>query len=146
MAKTSKNYISPSKDAVFKMHEFLYLFENEIAQNAGQYNWNNKHLVDFCKSNDITLTPVSKSKYVKDMSKSNYIIFLKNSSTTNDDSVHDLMRHIRNAIGHALISKTAKNKAIFDLTDRTRCGSLTMRGNISEQFFFILIGLLQNSK
>jgi hypothetical protein len=83
MATTKKSYISPSKDAVFKMHKFLYLFEHEIAQNAGQYNLKDKHLVDFCESNDITLNSVSKQKSIKDMPKSNYIIFLKNSSTIN---------------------------------------------------------------
>jgi hypothetical protein len=77
MGKTSKSYISPSKDAVFKMHKFLYLFENEIAQNAGQYNLKDKHLVDFCESNDITLRSVSKPKSIIDMPKNNYLIFFQ---------------------------------------------------------------------
>lgn len=146
MSTTSSNSLFPSKDAIFKMHKFLHLYEQEIAQNVGLYDFNSQILEEFRISNDITLQAVTKSKYVHDLPKSNYIVFLKGNPTKQNDVVHDLLRHIRNAIGHALINKTAKNKAIFDLTDRTKAGAITMRGNISEHLFFSLINILQDSK
>jgi len=103
----------------------------------------NQFLID----NDIELRPVSKSSRVIDLPRNNYIVFLYGDHKTEyDDKAHDLLRHIRNSIGHALIVKTSANKAIFDITDKNKNGNLTLRGNMQENLFFALIQQLIDSK
>ena len=106
-----------------------------------------KELQQFLVKQDITIKPVSKSKYVKDLPRKNYIVYIYGDhKTPYDDKAHDLLRHIRNAIGHALITKTAVNRACFYLTDKNQKQSTTMRGNIEESLFFALLEQLIKTK
>lgn len=141
------NYIFPSKEAVFKMYKFLNTYEKTIAKSAGKYVWESKALQQFLIQQNIVIRPVSKSKYVKDLPRNNYIVYIYGDhKTIYDDKVHDLLRHIRNSIGHALITKTASNKACFNLTDKNKNQSITMRGNINESLFFALLEHLIKAK
>lgn len=134
------NYIFPSKEAIFNMYKFLKHFETSIAQNAGKYDYDSHEFQCFLQDSNLVIIPVSKSKYVKDLPRNNYIVFVYGDhKTPYDDKAHDLLRHIRNSIGHALIRKAAKNKSIFDIMDRNKNGVITMRGNIDESLFFSLI-------
>lgn len=133
------NHITPSKDSIYKMYKFLTQFETTIAKNAGKYHYDSKQFQQFLKDSGLEIKLVSKSKYVKDLPQNNYITFVYNHKTPYEDKAHDLLRHIRNSIGHALIHKTAVNKSIFDITDKSRNGTITMRGNIDESLFFALI-------
>lgn len=63
-----------------------------------------------------------------------------------NDKAHDLLRHIRNSIGHALITKPAANRACFNLIDKNKNQSITMRGNIEESLFFALLEQLIKTK
>jgi hypothetical protein len=88
---------------------------------------------------------VSKPEYVNDLSGNSYITFKKESGKKNDIA-HDLLRHIRNAVAHALINKTSSRKKTLNLTDVNKNGKKTMRGNISEGLLFDLIDILLDSR
>ena len=81
------------------------------------------------------------------MARNNYIVYICGDHKTEyDDKAHDLLRHIRNAIGHALITKTAANRVCFNITDKNKNQSITMRGNIEESLFFALLEQLIKTK
>ncbi|MCM1142434.1 MAG: hypothetical protein NC453_28015 [Muribaculum sp.] len=142
-----KIQIYPSKDSVYLMYKYLSDFEYSISKCTGSYNFDSMKLNQFLIDNDIELRPVSKSSRVIDLPRNNYIVFLYGDHKTEyDDKAHDLLRHIRNSIGHALIVKTSTNKAIFDITDRNKNGNITLRGNIQENLFFALIQKLIYTK
>lgn len=141
------NPIYPSKDSIYKMYKYLTVFETTIAKHAGEYDLNSYAFNQFIKNQNILIKPVSKSKYVKDKPRSNYIVYIYGDHKADyDDKAHDLLRHIRNAIGHALITKTALNKSYFNITDKNVNQSITMRGNIDESLFFALIEQLIQTK
>lgn len=145
MGKQTRIY--PSKDSVYLMYKYLSDFETSVSKCAGGYNFDSVKLNQFLIDNDIELRPVSKSSRVIDLPRNNYIVFLYGDHKTEyDDKAHDLLRHIRNSIGHALIVKKSTNKAIFDITDRNKNGNLTLRGNMQENLFFALIQQLIGSK
>lgn len=129
------------------MYKYLSAFEGSISKYAGHYNFASLKLNQFLVDNDIVLRPVSKSSRVIDLPRNNYIVFLYGDHKTEyDDKAHDLLRHIRNSIGHALIVKTSTNRAVFDITDKNKNGNLTLRGNMQENLFFALIQQLQDTK
>lgn len=141
------NHIYPSKEAVFKMYKYLTEYEKTIAEGAGEYNLDSNELKQFLAKHDIIIRPVSKSKYVNDLPRNNYIVYISGDHKADyDDKAHDLLRHIRNAIGHALITKTAANRSSFKLTDKNRNQSITMRGRIDESLFFALIEQLMKTR
>lgn len=141
------NHIYPSKEAVFKMYRFLTLYEKSIAKSAGSYDWDSSTLQQFLKQQNVEIRPVSKTKYVKDLPRNNYIVYIYGDhKAVYDDKVHDLLRHIRNAIGHALITKTSVNRARFKLIDRNKIHTITMCGNIEEPIFFALLEQLIKTK
>ena len=142
-----KIQIYPSKDSVYQMYKYLSAFEGSISKSAGHYNFNSIKLNQFLIDNDIVLRPVSKSSRVVNLPRNNYIVFLYGDHKAKyDDKAHDLLRHIRNSIGHALIEKTSANRAVFDITDKNKNGNLTLRGNMKENLFFALIQQLQDTK
>lgn len=145
MAKN--NHIYPSKEAVYKMYKFLSEFEQAIAKCAGEFDFDSPELKQFLQNQDIYIHPVSKTKSVRDLPRKNYIVFTYGDRRADyDDKVHDLLRHIRNAIGHALITKTAVNRNCFKLTDKNKVHSVTMCGNIEENLFFALLEQLKKTK
>lgn len=140
------NFIPPSKETALQFYKFVREFETSISKMPGRYNWDNQIFQKFLSDNKLEIKPVSKSKYVTDLRGSNYIVFIYGDHKDEyDDKAHDLLRHIRNSISHGLISKTAPNKTIFDITDRNRNKSLTMRGNVNEYLFFELIRILKDT-
>jgi len=141
------NHIYPSKDALFKMYKYLTTYENTIAIYPGDFDLESKELQQFLVKQDIIIKPVSKSKFVKDLARNNYIVYICGDHKMEyDDKAHDLLRHIRNSIGHALITKTAANRACFNLIDKNKNQSITMRGNIEEALFFALLEQLIKTK
>lgn len=141
------NHIYPSKEAVYKMYKFLSAFEKSVSNDAGHFDFGSDMFQKFIESKDIIIRPVSKSKYINDLHRNNYIVYIYGDHKAEyDDKAHDLLRHIRNAIGHALIKKVAVNKTYFDVTDKNKNGSLTLRGNIDESLFFALIEQLIATK
>lgn len=130
----------PSKDSVYEMYGFLYNFEHYIAQRSGEFNIDSSELNQFIRNNNIEIKPVSKSKYVTDLPKRDYIVFLYGDhKEAYDDKAHDLLRHIRNSISHGNIEKVSPKRAIFDLTDKNKNKNITLRGNIHENLFFALL-------
>lgn len=141
------NHIYPSKEAVYKMYQYLTKYEKTIAKHAGEYDWNSVEFQQFLTNQNILIQPVSKSIYVKDLPQNNYIAYVYGDHKADyGDKAHDLLRHIRNAIGHALITKTAVNKAHFYLTDKNKNQSITMRGNIEDSLFFAVLEQLIKTK
>lgn len=134
------NHIYPSKDAVFKMYKYLTTYENSIAAYPGEFDLESEELQQFLVKQNIIIKPVSKSKFVKDLTRNNYIVYICGDHKTEyDDKAHDLLRHIRNSIGHALIEKTAVNRACFKLIDKNKNQAITLRGNMEESLFFALL-------
>ncbi|MBD5271195.1 MAG: hypothetical protein HDS40_02925 [Bacteroides sp.] len=135
-----ENYITPSKETVYKMYTYLKNFERSLANETGAFDFSSAKFQKFLIDKDILLKPVSKARYVQDLPRKNYIVYVYGDRKEGaEDKAHDLLRHLRNAIGHALISKIAHNKPILDITDRNRKGTVTMRGNIDEKLLFEII-------
>jgi len=129
------------------MYGFLSTFEHTIAPLPGKFDLESKELQQFLEENEIVIKPVSRSKYVVDLAKSNYIVFLYGDHKDEyDDKAHDLLRHIRNSISHANIVKVSPKKARFDLTDKNKNKNITLRGNINEDLLFKLLQKLIDTK
>lgn len=141
------NHIYPSKDAVFKMYKYLTTYENTVAAHPGEFDLETGLIIIFCFTRNCCNSFDSKSKFVKDLARNNYIVYICGDHKTEyDDKARDLLRYIRNAIGHALITKTAVNRACFNITDKNKNQSITMRGNIEESLFFALLEQLIKTK
>ena len=61
-----------------------------------------------------------------------------------DDSVHNLLRHIRNAIAHGLV--VAENRQKLSIKDKTKNGRLTLEGKIPNRLFYELLEALLSTR
>lgn len=128
-----------------KCFDFLSEFENTIKHQFGLYNINDDHLRSFLNENKIFLGRTNKADRAKALKYRYYIVFEQTKPCkVNNDVVHHLLRHIRNAIAHGHIIKKGKNK--FYIEDMKETGSLTMEGNIAKNEFFLLLKQLKQAK
>jgi hypothetical protein len=146
-SEANTNYIIPSKEVILKLYNYVVTYEHEISKDAGKYDFDNEILVQFCQEHSIALAPRASSSSVKEMSESNYIMFVYNDrKAESKDKAHALLRHLRNAIAHARVSKTATNSTVLDITDVNGKDNISMRGKMEQDLLFSLIELLIQSK
>lgn len=134
-----------SNEDKIKCIDYLFEFENMIKPYFGLYNINDEHLRLFLNENKIFLGKTNKKDRIKALKSKYYIVFEQNKPYNKDnDVVHHLLRHVRNAIAHGRIFK--KGKAKFYIEDFGKTGNKTMEGNIDKKVFFLLLEQLKQSK
>jgi hypothetical protein len=131
-----------AKEDKVKCFDFLSEFEKTIKPNFGSYNINDDHLSRFLNENKIFLGKTNKADRAKALKSRYYIVFEQTKPCGKDnDVVHHLLRHIRNAIAHGHIIKKGNNK--FYIEDMKETGIMTMEGNIAKNEFFLLLEQLK---
>lgn len=118
--------------------DFLFTYENDISSEYGQYNWDDKSIINFCTQNNIKRKGNRKEKY-GDFFWFNTKQFEINGVKINDKA-HHFLRHIRNAIAHGNIRK--KKMIVDDYKDSKQ----TMHGEIPYKLFWEFIEIVRNTK
>lgn len=116
------------------LYTYLIFFEKVIKSKSGSYNIKLPAFISFCKLNGIKCKDsIAKKEIDKKDRNENYFFF---STTKNlvsqNDKAHHLLRHIRNSIAHALISKS---KNYYYFTDYNSNNNLSMTGKIRTDLF-----------
>ncbi len=139
----ANNVISETDKA--KMFDYLKDYQDNIKQNFGKYNYDNRNFQKFLSVNDIYLGRLNQKCKGKVSKHQYYILFEQNKPRNKEnDVIHHLLRHLRNAIAHGRIRKKGKN--IFQLNDKTPDGqNLTMFGELDYKLFFDLIDLAKQT-
>lgn len=134
-----------SKSNKAKLYDFLCLFEREISSQFGVFDINSPKLQKFLDEKSILIGRLNK-KDTKKKSQFKYFVLFdddkpKRYKEIANDSAHNLLRHIRNAIAHGLV--VAENRQKLAIKDKTKNGGLTLEGKISNRLFYELLeGLL----
>ena len=131
MGKT-QNKNNLSKEDVNSFYNYLCLYETEIKQQYGQYNFEHSDFINFCIKNKIERKN-RKSKL------DNKFYFETFQIDKINDKAHHLLRHIRNSVTHGLVQKKGKN---FILHDFNRNNNETMFGCIRVDLFWNFINEL----
>lgn len=135
MGKT-QNKNNLSKEDVNSFYNYLCLYETEIKQQYGQYNFEHSDFINFCSKNKIE----RKNRKSKLDNKFYFETFQRDKI---NDKAHHLLRHIRNSVAHGLVQKKGKN---FILRDFNRNNNETMYGCIRVDLFWNFIEKLLLTK
>ncbi|MFR3330381.1 MAG: hypothetical protein ACLTSL_09520 [Odoribacter splanchnicus] len=146
--KKAKNQNNLSQEDIFKLYEYLTLFESNIKEYCGTFNFSDTRIQDFQDKANLVLRAYTANRYILGSSvKQNkyYLIFeaKKPKKEEYNDIAFHLLRHLRNSIAHALIRKKGKN---FFLEDKNSNGSITCQGNIRRDLFYELINKIIETK
>jgi len=137
----ANNVISETDKA--KMFDYLKDYQDNIKTNFGKYNLSDKRLQKFLSVNDIYLGRLNQKCKDKASKHQYYILFEQNKPRNKEnDVVHHLLRHLRNAIAHGRISKKGKN--LYRLSDKKE-ENTTMFSELNYKLFFDLIDLAKNT-
>lgn len=130
-----------SKDDIKHLYGYLCLYESELKVKAGSFNMEDDALYSFLKERNIYIGAQSKKDKKKANSSRNFILYCqRKNNISGTDKVHHLLRHIRNAIAHGLITKG--HNQIMTMTDKSTFGNETMQGKINAEDFYALLNLL----
>lgn len=134
-----------SENNIIKLYHYLCRFEKEFSQSFGCFDFKNKKLCDFCIEKSILLGSMCKTNKEKFSGYKYFILFNDRKperfhDIADNDSVYNLLCHIRNSIAHGLV--IAENRQKFNLTDYNKQGKLSMKGKISNKLLYELIDIL----
>lgn len=135
-----------------QFYDFLCDFENNIASEFGHYNITNRNLQSFLQSSSIFLGGMGVRARKEAKAYKQYILYdnKKPSSKKLDhienDSAHNLLRHIRNSMAHGNIDKKSKGSKYYVINDFNKEGGVSMEGIILIKDFVPLMNLLLSSK
>ena len=126
----------------------MCLFEREISSQFGVFDINSPKLQKFLDEKSILIGRLNK-KDTKKKSQFKYFVLYdddkpKGSKEKGNDSVHNLLRHIRNAIAHGLV--VAENRQKLSIKDKTKNGRLTLEGKIPNRLFYELLEALLSTR
>ena len=124
------------------------MFEREISSQFGVFDINSPKLQKFLDEKSILIGRLNK-KDTKKKSQFKYFVLYdddkpKGSKEKGNDSVHNLLRHIRNAIAHGLV--VAENRQKLSIKDKTKNGRLTLEGKIPNRLFYELLEALLSTR
>lgn len=119
-----------SKDDICKFYEFVCAYEKDYKYSFGNFNIDDPQVKKFCDDNDIAFGKRPKRTY--------QFVFeaYKPKNKRQNDKAHHLLRHIRNAFCHGLVTKKGKR---FSFKDYNKLGNVSMEAEIRED---LLWGLL----
>lgn len=122
------------KDDIPKLYTFLIMYEKDLSSKAGRFNIDSPSFISFCKSNNIKCkSSLAKKELNKKDRTENYFYFSTiQTRFSKNDKAYNLLRHIRNSIAHALISK---EKGFYILLDKNSNSNTSMIAKIRVDFF-----------
>ena len=126
-----------------KFYDFICLYEKEISNKFGSFNYNDKNLQSFLANKKILIGSLNKTNKNNAFKMKYHILWddkhPSKYSSMKKDSVHNLLRHIRNSMAHGNIVSKGKE---FELHDYNKNNKIPLEGKIAMSLFFQLINLL----
>lgn len=140
------NKLSDRNKVLF--YDYMVEYEIYIAQEFGHYNNKSQSVIDFCDKNKILIGSSCKTNMEQRFQYKHYILWddkkpEKFSAIKGNDSAHNLLRHIRNAMAHGNI--VGENRQKLSLSDFNESGRQTMIGNISMAMFYKLLDIIKQT-
>ena len=131
MADYSINKLS-EKD-INRAYRFIYIFEKEVYNKYGTFDFENDDVKQYCKEYRIS-NKVKRNSTPTD----NYFWFdtRKIKGANKNDIAHNFLRHVRNAIAHGNFKKEKSKKAFYILEDFDKNNNKTMYGRINADIFW----------
>lgn len=137
MAKFPVNKLS--ENDIKKAYRFIYVFEKEIHEKYGTFDFENEEIKRFCLEYRIKKKEKRNTK-----STDNFFWFdtIKIKGAQNNDFAHNLLRHIRNAMAHGNFKKGRSKKAFYTLEDYNKNKEKTMYGKINADLFWKYLNMI----
>lgn len=139
-----------SKDNIVLFYKYLCKFEHDYKNSYGKFDFEDKKFVKFCKDSSIQPKGNKAMHNAKGDSHGGYLWFTSHQIKTQNninDKAHHLLRHIRNAFAHGLITS---DKKYFHFKDYhlSRKGTIepTMGGYIKKELFWPFVDELIKTK
>jgi hypothetical protein len=104
------------RDDMPTLYAYLVNYEKDIKSKSGSFDINSASFASFCKSNNIKWkNSLEKRELDKKDKSENYFFFnTTQKKISKNDTAHHLLRHIRNSIAHALVSKKDNYYILID--------------------------------
>lgn len=141
-----------SKDTKVIFYDYICRYEEELSKGFGCFDWSNENLRHFIEEHRLVVGPDGKSNRKKIQMGREFILFdnkkpdKKELKGMSNDTAHNLLRHIRNAMAHGLICKNSKNDKFLLLKDYNSAKNVSMEGKITLDNLVKLINLLIATK
>lgn len=139
-----------SKDNVALFYKYLCDYEYEYKNAYGKFNIEDDAFVKYCKDNGIQPKGNKNMRNVKGDIHGGYFWFTSHQIKTQNnenDKAHHLLRHIRNAFAHGLVTN---DKKYFHFKDyhmsRKKTLEPTMGGYIKKDLFWSFLDVLIKTK
>lgn len=122
------------RDDMPTLYTYLVNYEKYIISKSGSFDINSPSFTAFCKVNNIKWkNSVDKRELDKKDKSENYFFFsTAQKKVSKNDTAHHLLRHIRNSIAHALVSKKSN---YYILIDKNSSLNLSMTAKIRIDLF-----------
>jgi len=133
---------------ILALYDYLLEYETYIKERINQFNIYDETVVQFRKDNRIYFGSIKNNEdKTKAQKFENHLLWAEGAvrkKNANIDRAHALLRRIRNAFAHGMI--TNKNNTYFELRDYDKKkGSMTLQGCISCKLLYNLIRVLKNT-
>lgn len=134
---------------ILSLYAYLCEYEDHIKGRKDCFNIYDEAVEQFKKENQIYFGSINNNKDKKKAQKfKNYLLWAEGAigkKGAKVDRAHALLRRIRNAFAHGII--TDKNEGSFELSDYDeKKGKVTLQGSISYQLLYQLINVLKQSE
>jgi|GEM_PF-437511 len=122
------------KDDIPRLCTFLIQYEKDIITKAGSFSINAPSFISFCLQNDIKCKNSLANRELKRKDKNENYFYFSTTQTlvSKNDHAHHLLRHIRNSIAHALITK---KKGFYLISDKNSSHNSSMTARIRIDLF-----------
>ena len=117
-----------------RLYSFLVKYEKNIKEKARSFNIDSPSFIAFCKQNEIKCkNSLAKRELDKKDKTKNYFYFSTAvNKISKNDHAHHLLRHIRNSIAHALVTK---EKDFYIMSDKNSNLKTSMTAKIKIDLF-----------
>lgn len=140
MANFSINKLS--EEDIKRAYRFIYIFEKEVSNKFGTFDFENEAIKQFCREHRISKKANRDTKLTD-----NYFWFdtMKPKDVRNNDFAHNFLRHIRNAMSHGNLKKEKSRKAFYIMEDFNKNNKKTMYGRINANIFWEYLNIVLHS-
>ena len=135
-----------------QFYDFICNFENNIAPDFGRHDITNRNLQTFLQTSSLFLGGLGVRARKDAKAHKQYILYdnkkpsSKKLDNIDNDSAHNLLRHMRNSMAHGNIDKKSKGSKYYVINDFNKEGGVSMEGIILIKDFVPLMNLLLSSK
>ena len=141
-----------SKETKALFYDYICQYESSIKSCFGSYHLEDTNLQTFMRKKDLFIVSDSHNNRKICNNKQQYILFdngkpkVRKLKELPNDTVHNLLRHIRNSMAHGNMYKKSKNGQFFIMEDYNRNERKTMNGKIFISTLEPLLNLLITTK